>query len=114
MHGPLDGDRIRTHKGTATMADYRVLLAIDACLEIALHRLEEVVAVLLRVKAENARAQHAIEQFLAERTDPELFGVGPRNVPEADDRRARQPLPDHARHQAEVIVLHQHDRIVAI
>ena len=57
-------------------------------------------------------AEQAVEQLLAPRADGEGLGIGPGNVPERDDGRARQALAHHARQQREVIVLHQHDRVV--
>src|SRR6185436_12779658 len=42
----------------------------------------------------------------------ERFGVRPRDVPEGDDRRARQALADHARQQREVVILHEDDRVL--
>jgi hypothetical protein len=56
----------------------------------------------------------AVEQRGLIRTDAEPLGVGPRDVPEGQDRRARQAAAQHLRHQREVIVLHEHDRIVAV
>ena len=43
---------------------------------------------------------------------PKRLRVGPGNVPERDDGGARQALAHHLRQQREVIVLHQHDRVV--
>ena len=85
-------------------------LAVDARLEHAVDRVEEVVAVELRVEAEDAAAEHAVEQLVPPRADRERLGVRPRDVPERDDRRARQPVADHARQQREVVVLHEDDR----
>src|SRR5688572_30122475 len=88
--------------------------AVDARLQIAIDRIEEVVAVELRVEAENARAEHSLEHFAAPRTDAELLGVGPGDVPEHDHRGVRQFLAYQRRYQGEVIVLDQDDRVVAI
>ena len=43
--------------------------------------------------------------------DAECLGVRPGDVPEGDDGGARQALPNHARQQSEVIVLHEDDRV---
>ena len=67
----------------------------------------------LGVEAEDARAEHALEQLVAPRTDAEALRVRPRDVPEHEDRRARQPLADQPRREREVVVLHQDDRVVA-
>ena len=47
------------------------------------------------------------------RADAERLRVRPRDVPEGEDGGARQLLADHRRQQREVVVLHQHDRVVA-
>ena len=46
--------------------------------------------------------------------DGERFGIGPGNVPEGDDGGVGPALANEARQQREVIVLHQHHRIVAV
>ena len=86
------------------------MLALDAAFQEAVDAFGEVVAVELDVKADDRAAEQAVENLLAPRADAEDFRVRPRNVPEGDDRRFRQLLPDHARQQREVIVLDQHDR----
>ena len=67
-----------------------------------------------RVEAEDVAAEQPLEQLALPRTDAEGFGIRPRNVPEHDDRRARQPLANVARHEREVIVLHEHDRVLGL
>ena len=73
------------------------MLVVDARLEEAVDRLEEVVAVEPRVEAEDRAAEHAVEDLLAPRADAERFGVRPGDVPERDDRRARQALRGSSR-----------------
>ncbi len=51
---------------------------------------------------------------VAPRADRERLRVGPRNVPERDDRRVGQPVADHPRQQREVVVLHQDDGILGL
>ena len=70
-------------------------------------------AVLRRLKADDAAAEQSFEHFVLIRTDREALGVRPGNVPERENRRARKATPQHSRHEREVIVLHEHDRIVA-
>ncbi len=89
------------------------MLVLDARFEIAIDRLEEVLAVKAGVKAEDGAAEHALENLAPPRADSEGFRIRPGNVPEREDRRLGQLRADHRRHQREVIVLHQHDRIVA-
>ena len=90
------------------------MLAIDAAFDEAVDRLEKIVAMELGVESEDRAAEQAIDNALLPRADAEGLGVGPRNMPERDDRRLRQALPDHPRRQREMIVLHQHDRILGL
>ena len=87
---------------------------LDAGLEKAVDRLEEVLAVVARVETEDRAAEQALEDLGAPRADAERLGVRPWNVPERDDGGARQPLAHHPRQQREVVVLDQHDRIVGL
>ncbi len=68
----------------------------------------------LRVEAEDGASEESVDDLLPPRANAEGFRVWPRNVPERDDRRARQALAKHARQQGEVIVLHQDDRVVTV
>ena len=61
------------------------------------------------MEAEDAAAQQSGQDLLAPRADREGFRIGPRNVPEGDDRGIGQFLADHPRQQREVVILHQHD-----
>jgi hypothetical protein len=92
----------------------RAALAVDARLEEAVDRVQEVVAVELRVEAQDACAEQAFEQLLAVRADPEQLAVGPGDVPERDHGRARQRAPDQRRRERIVVVLHEDDRVVGI
>ena len=108
---PLDRDRVAMNGRRLAAAGDGERLAIDAGLDQPVDGIEEIVAVKLRVEAEDAAAQKAVEQFLPERADRERFRVRPRDVPERDDRRLRQLLADHPRQQGEVIVLDQNHRV---
>ena len=68
----------------------------------------------LRVKSQNTAAEQSVEQFFTPGADAERFRVRPRNVPEGDDGCVRQQLAHVAREQREMIVLHEHDRIVGV
>ena len=112
--GPVDRDRVRAHQRAHAAVDDGVELAVDARFEEPVHGVEEVVAVELRVEAEDAAAQQAVEHGLGPRADPQPLEVGPGDVPEGDDRGLRQLLADHPRRQREVIVLHEDDRVVGV
>ena len=110
---PLDRDRVRPDERLAPPEHDRGALPVDPRLEEAVHRLEEVVAVLLRVEPDDARPEHPLEQLALPRADAEPLRARPRDVPEGDDRRARQALADHPGREGEVVVLHEHDRVRA-
>ena len=96
------------------MLDDRVLLPVDPRLEEPVHGIQEVVAVKLGVKAQDACAEHSLEKLLAPGADAETLRVGPGDVPEHDHGRPGQPLADQARHEGEVIVLNENDRVLGI
>ena len=111
---PLDRDRIAVDRGALAAADDGERLAVDPRLDEAIDGLQEVVAVELRVKAQDVAAEQPVQQLDAPRADRERLGIGPRDVPERDDRRLRQPVADHPRQQREMVVLDQHDRVLAL
>ena len=65
-----------------------------------------------RVKPENAASQEPFENFSMPGTDGIAFGIGPGDVPKHNDRRIRQKVSHHLGHQREMIILHEHDRII--
>ena len=85
------------------------MLVVDARLERAIDGVEEVVAVILHVKAEQIVAEQSVQDVLAPRADAKRLAVGPRNVPELADGHVRPRLLHEARQQREVIVLHEDD-----
>jgi hypothetical protein len=101
------------HGGAEATRHHVERLAIDARLEEAVHALQEVVHVELRVEAHDVAAEQSIEELVAPRADGKCLGIGPRDVPERDDRGLGQALADHARQEREVIVLHEHHRVLA-
>jgi hypothetical protein len=92
--------------------DDGALLAIDARFEVAIHRIEEVVAVELGLESQDAAAKQSFQQFGAPGANAQAFGVRPGDVPEGDDGGAGQAFANQARGQGEVVVLHQHHGIV--
>ena len=89
------------------------MLAIDAALHEAVRGFEKIVAVKLRVESKDGASHQAVDEFLSPGTDSESLGVRPGDVPKRDDRRLWQSIADHPRQQGEMIVLHEHDRIIA-
>jgi hypothetical protein len=90
------------------------LFAIDARLDVAIDRVDEVVAVQARVKADDAAAEQPLQDLVAPGADAEALRVGPGDVPEREDCRARQAPPHQLWHQRKVVVLHEHDRILGV
>ncbi len=111
--GPLDRDRIGLHQRLVLAERDRRMLVLDARLEEAVDRLDEVLAVETGVEAQDRRAQHALQDLAPPRADAERFRVGPGDVPEGQDGRVGQLLAHHRGQQREVVVLHQHDGILA-
>ncbi len=111
--GPLDRDRVGLHQRLVLAERDGGVLVLDARLQEPIHRLDEVLAVEARVEAEDGAAQHALQDLAPPRADAERLGVGPGDVPEREDGGLRQLLAHHRRQQREVVVLHQHDRVVA-
>jgi hypothetical protein len=66
----------------------------------------------LRVEADQIGAQQAVEQFALPRTDPESLRVRPWNVPEDRDTGVRPPFFQEPWQQGEVVVLHEHNRML--
>ena len=73
MGGPLDRDGIWPHQGPLLAVDHGIVLAVDARLQEAVDRVEEVVAVELGVEAQNAAAEQPRQQLVAPGADPELL-----------------------------------------
>ena len=111
---PFDRDRVAVHRGRLAAEGDRERFAVDARFQLPVDRVEEIVAVKLRVETEDAAAEQAVEQLDAPRADRERLRVGPGNVPERDDGGVRQALADHPRQQREMVVLHQHHRVLRL
>ncbi len=69
------------------------VLALNAGLKRAVDGIQKIVAMRLHVKADQIRAQQAVEQFALPGADAEGFGIGPGNVPEDGDARVRAGAP---------------------
>ena len=108
---PFDRNRIAADRRRLSAARDGERLAIDPCFEQTIHGVEKIVAVELRMEAQDTAAEQALQQLVPPRADRERLGIRPWNVPERDDRRLWQPLADHLRHEREMVVLHEHDRI---
>ena len=79
-------------------------LGRDRLLDLALLRIEHLRAGLSTL---------AVQQLVLPGADPERFGVRPGNVPEDRDPCIGTPLLQEPGQQGEVVVLHEHDRLLA-
>ncbi len=113
-HGPFDGDGVRPDERTPRALHDGVVLPVDARLDERVDRVEEVVAVLLRVEPDDARPQQPFDELIAPGADAHALGVGPGDVPERDDGRAREAGADHRGGEGEVVVLHEDDGVVRV
>src|SRR5690606_9622218 len=107
-------DGIGADQRRTSALHHRMRLTVNAALHESVHRVDEAIAMLLGVKADDARPEQTRNQLFAPGANAHPLGVWPWNLPKADDRRSRQPLADHLRGQAEVIILNQHDWIFRI
>jgi hypothetical protein len=112
--GPrLHADRKRPHQRAVAAQLDREVVPVEPRFEHAIDGVEEIVAVLLQVKAEQVGAEHAVEDLRTPRADAKRLGIGPRDVPEQADAQIGTPFLDEARHQRQLVVLHQHHRLAA-
>src|SRR5699024_5549313 len=81
---PLDRDRIRLDAGAMAAVRHARRLVLDARLEIAIHGIDEVAAMVLRMEAEDRAAEQSVEHARTPRADAERLGIRPRDVPERD------------------------------
>jgi hypothetical protein len=70
-----------------------------------------VACVVRRLEPEHVAAGEAGDELIEPGADAHLVHMRPRDVPERHDGRARQAPPDHRRHERQVVVVHQHDRV---
>src|SRR5262249_34464659 len=101
--GPFDRNWIGAHESLMAARGDGSMLAIDPALNKTIDRVDEIVAIELRMKAEHGAAEQSLDDRALPGTDAEGFRVGPRNVPERDDGGLRQPLANHLRQQREMI-----------
>jgi hypothetical protein len=93
------------------------LLTTENCSQLirgfqgAVHRVQEVVAMKLRVKPDQIRAEQSKKKFPLPRTDPEGFGVWPGDVPENSDASVGPAFFKKTGQKREVIVLNEDARV---
>ena len=89
------------------------MLVLDPRLEVAVDGLQEVLAVKVRVEAEDRAAEQSIEDLARQGQMPNDSGFGQGMCQNARMVAAGSARRIIARQQREVIVLDQHDRVVA-
>jgi hypothetical protein len=91
-----------------------VVLVLDARLERAVDRVEEVPAVALHVEAQEVAAEQPVEELFGPGQEPPHLAVRPGDVPEVGDEKVGAGPPQHARQEREVVVVDEdHARRVA-
>ncbi len=86
---PFDGDRIGGDAAHVPLQSDGHVLVIDLALDEAVHRVQEILAVIARVKAQDVGRQHVQQHLALPRAHAEGLGIGPGDVPEQRDRRLR-------------------------
>ena len=86
--------------GFVTAERDRRVLAVDAAFHEMVDGFDEVVAVELRVEAQDRASEQAVNDLLLPRANAEGLGVRPGDVPEGDDGRLRQLFADQLGQQA--------------
>ncbi len=82
---PLDRYRVGSHAAHVTLQSDRHVLMIDLALHETIHGVQEILAMVARVKAEDVGRQHVQQHLALPRTHAECLGVRPRDVPEQHD-----------------------------
>jgi hypothetical protein len=81
----VEADRKRSDQCHVISARDRRVVVVDTRLDARRHALEEILAMIPDVKAEEIIAQQARQNLFAPRTDAEGFPVRPWNVPELSE-----------------------------
>ena len=103
-----DADGERLYQRQMPFAQNTEALAVDARLESAIDRIQEIVAMALDVESDQVGAEQSVEQLALPGANAERLGIGPGDVPEDGDAGIRAPLLDHPRQERKVIVLDEH------
>src|SRR5882724_2994914 len=85
------------------------MFPVDARLEHAVHRFQEIVAMGLDMETNQVCSQQAFQQFTPPGTDAEGFRIRPGNMPEDGYTRVRPVQFNQPRQQSEVIILNQYN-----
>src|SRR5581483_4490860 len=100
--GEVDADRKGPHPGRRTAAADTAMLNVDHRFDAAVYRVQEIGAVVLKMKPEEIVSQQAVQEFFAPWKHAKHLAVGPRNVPELGHDQLGIPLFEHPRQKSEV------------
>ena len=101
----IDADGERPDARRVAAALHLRLLAVGPRLEVPVHGLQEVLAVVAQVEADQVVAEQAVEQLLLPGEGAERLRVGPGDVPELGHGQGRVPPLEHPRQEPEMVVL---------
>src|SRR6185295_17114247 len=101
----VGADRIVANERALAAAPHRDPLAIDQRLQLLRYGVEEIDPVESDVESEKVAREKALEDLALPGQDPKYFRIGPRNVPEEDDREVGPARADLGGREREVIVL---------
>ncbi len=112
--GPLDGDGIGSHPAHMPLQRHRHVFMVDLAFHEAVHGIQEVLAVVARVKTEDVGRQHVQQHLALPRAHAEGLGVGPGNVPEQRNGGLGYPPANEVRQQREMKILDEHHGTVGV
>ena len=111
---PLDRDGIGRDAADPALQRDRHLFVIDLTLDETIHRLEEILAVVAGVEAQDVGREHVQENLPLPRTDAERLGVRPGDMPEQGDGGLGNFRAHELRQQREVKILDHHHGTVGV
>ena len=85
----IDADREWPHQSRMTAPVHLVPIVVNPCFDLAVDRIQEVLAVVMNVEAEQVVAQQSVKQLFSPREGPEDLAIGPGNVPELGNDQTR-------------------------
>jgi hypothetical protein len=106
----VDADGDVADDGQRLVAGDLEPIRVHVRFDVAVDRVQEILAVVPDVEPEEVVTQESVEQFLPPGEDATDLPVRPRDVPKLRDNQLRVCRLEHPGEQAEVIVLNEHER----
>ena len=104
----VHADGERAHEGGVAAVRNRRALPVHVGLELAAHRVQEIVAVQADVETEHVVREQALEDLALPRAGTEHLRRRPRDVPEVRDGEVGARRLEHAGQERQVVVVHPH------